>query len=280
MPGTSCRNSNTSTSHHPRTATIRYCIFEDSVLPVIQSGQAEFVKPGGGEILEGIEFLSTPGHSLDHMSISLRSKGEEALFAGDVLHHPLQVLFPQLNSVFCESADAARASRRWALDYAAERQAVYFSTHFPELRPGASHGEAAFRVAVSLRAGEVAENMNVLNTSSINPVLGKAVVAEDLMIDSDTPGIQLHLRRKHAAGRQQFSAEKTLLMMHGATYACGSLFDVPLDGYCFSISRPAAVTMSTQLTFVVTGVPRDRPTCKCPLRTMPLSFAQKLRYET
>jgi glyoxylase-like metal-dependent hydrolase (beta-lactamase superfamily II) len=114
----------------------RYRIFEDSVLPVIESGQAEFVSPGGGQIVEGIEFLSTPGHSPDHMSIALRSKGQEALFGGDVLHHPLQVLFPHLNSVFCESADLSRVSRDWALNYSAEHEALYFSTHFPESSAG------------------------------------------------------------------------------------------------------------------------------------------------
>jgi hypothetical protein len=32
--------------------------------------------------------------------------------------------------MYCEFAGSARASRLWSLQYAAERQAVWFSTHF------------------------------------------------------------------------------------------------------------------------------------------------------
>ncbi|WP_459176526.1 MBL fold metallo-hydrolase [Ewingella americana] len=105
-------------------------IFNDSVLPVIKAGQARFVPRGGGEVLDGVHFIPTPGHSLDHMSISIQSQGEEAFFAGDILHHPLQVYYPELNSMYCEFAGSARASRLWSLQYAVERQAVWFSTHF------------------------------------------------------------------------------------------------------------------------------------------------------
>lgn len=114
----------------------RYCVYEDSILPVIAAGQAEFVVADGDPVAEGFRFLSTPGHSLDHMSIAFQSQGEEAIFGGDVLHHPLQVYFPQLNSIYCEFADQARNSRSWMLDYAAERQAIYFSSHFPESSAG------------------------------------------------------------------------------------------------------------------------------------------------
>jgi glyoxylase-like metal-dependent hydrolase (beta-lactamase superfamily II) len=118
----------------------RYCVYEDSILPVIAAGQAEFVEAAGKPVVEGFRFLSTPGHSLDHMSIAFQSQGEEAIFGGDVLHHPLQVHFPQLNSIYCEFADQAHNSRRWMLDYAAERQAVYFSSHFPENSAGRISG--------------------------------------------------------------------------------------------------------------------------------------------
>jgi len=67
-----------------------YALYEDSVLPVIGAGQAEMIDAGGGEFLEGIVFHSTPGHSVDHFSIGLESRGNHALFAGDVMHLPVQ----------------------------------------------------------------------------------------------------------------------------------------------------------------------------------------------
>ena len=59
------------------------------------------------------------------------------------------------------------------------------------------------------------------------------IVVEDFMIPSDTAGIALHLRNKRQATLKTFSAEQTILMMHGATYSSGSLFDVPLGGISF-----------------------------------------------
>ena len=59
------------------------------------------------------------------------------------------------------------------------------------------------------------------------------IVVEDLMIPSDTAGISLHLRNKRSAALEAFCAERTILMMHGATYSSGSLFDTPLDGVSF-----------------------------------------------
>jgi glyoxylase-like metal-dependent hydrolase (beta-lactamase superfamily II) len=70
------------------------------------------------------------------MAIGLASNGKEALFGGDVMHHPIQVYRPEWNSVYCEDAHAACASRKWVLDYLADRDAVYFSSHFAETSRG------------------------------------------------------------------------------------------------------------------------------------------------
>jgi pimeloyl-ACP methyl ester carboxylesterase len=59
------------------------------------------------------------------------------------------------------------------------------------------------------------------------------IMVEDLMIPSDTAGISLHLRNKRQAVLKSFSAERTILMMHGATYSSESLFDAPLGGISF-----------------------------------------------
>jgi len=60
-----------------------------------------------------------------------------------------------------------------------------------------------------------------------------AIAAEDFFIPSDTANIILHLRRKRLALVETFSAEQTLLLMHGATFASGSLFDAPVGGASF-----------------------------------------------
>jgi glyoxylase-like metal-dependent hydrolase (beta-lactamase superfamily II) len=111
-------------------------MYEDSIVPVIATGQARMVEPEGGEVLPGISYLPTPGHSVDHMSISLTSHGEEALFAGDTMHSPIQVHAPQLSSVFCADPHEARRSRARVLSYCADREALYLSSHFAETSAG------------------------------------------------------------------------------------------------------------------------------------------------
>jgi glyoxylase-like metal-dependent hydrolase (beta-lactamase superfamily II) len=111
-------------------------VFEDSVAPIIASGQAERISNDGGEYLDNFVFRPTKGHSIGHMSIELHSKGQAALFTGDVMHHPLQVVRPDWNSVFCEWQDEARASRRWVLEQGAERNLLLFTPHFAETSAG------------------------------------------------------------------------------------------------------------------------------------------------
>ncbi|MDM8359160.1 MBL fold metallo-hydrolase [Pandoraea communis] len=106
-------------------------IFADSVQPIVDAGQAVLIDASHQQPVEGFTFHQTKGHSFDHLSISLESAGELALFSGDVMHHPVQVAKPDWNSVFCEFQDDARRSRDWALNFAADNHATFFSSHFP-----------------------------------------------------------------------------------------------------------------------------------------------------
>jgi pimeloyl-ACP methyl ester carboxylesterase len=52
----------------------------------------------------------------------------------------------------------------------------------------------------------------------------------DVMIPSGDAGIQLFVRNKHPAGKENFSADKILLFVHGATYPAETAFDLPIEG--------------------------------------------------
>jgi glyoxylase-like metal-dependent hydrolase (beta-lactamase superfamily II) len=106
-------------------------VFVDSMMPLEAAGRVRRVRVDGGEVLKGIRFLSTPGHSIDHASISITSQGTEAIFGGDVMHHTFELNEPDLVSMFCEFPERARRSRRWLLRHAAQKNAIYFSSHFP-----------------------------------------------------------------------------------------------------------------------------------------------------
>ena len=111
-------------------------VYEDSVLPVIEAGLAREVVVDGTEVIEGFRVLPSPGHSIDHASISFTSQGEQALFWGDVMHHPLQFARPDWNSVYCEFPDAATKARHWAMAHAADTNALVLTTHFAESSAG------------------------------------------------------------------------------------------------------------------------------------------------
>ncbi len=103
----------------------------DSVTPVVEVGLADMIEVNGHEVIPGFSFYPTPGHTIDHASIVLDGGGTKALFAGDILHHPLQILKPELMSVFDPDPQLSLQLRRWALDYAADQNTIWFSSHFP-----------------------------------------------------------------------------------------------------------------------------------------------------
>ena len=110
-------------------------VFEDSVMPIVEAGLDQRIKVDN-TLIEGFRFHSTPGHSIDHASISVTSRGETALFWGDIMHHPLQFRRPETNSVYCEFPEAAQQSRHKAMQLAAELDALVFTTHFGDSSVG------------------------------------------------------------------------------------------------------------------------------------------------
>lgn len=117
-------------------AADRRVVFEDSIAPILAGTPVDLIPEEGGDWRCGISFLTTPGHSPGHMSIRLRSAGEEAIFTGDVMHAPLQAARPELSSIFCAEGEKARASRLRLLDHAARHGSLLFTAHFPATGAG------------------------------------------------------------------------------------------------------------------------------------------------
>ncbi len=103
--------------------------FEDSVLPVVEHGVAEMTD--GDHVLgEGLLLEPAPGHTPGHVTLTLESDRDAAIFTGDMLHHPLQIYYPEWNSRFCALPNEARKSRRRVLDFCADRGALLMPAHF------------------------------------------------------------------------------------------------------------------------------------------------------
>jgi pimeloyl-ACP methyl ester carboxylesterase len=56
------------------------------------------------------------------------------------------------------------------------------------------------------------------------------LTTSEVMIPSSDPSLKLYVRNKHAESMTSFSADKTLLFIHGATYPSETSFDLPIDG--------------------------------------------------
>lgn len=113
----------------PGGAWVNTNVFEDSVQPLLDAGQVELVA-AGHRVSESITLQLGPGHTPGHLVMDLRSRGESALFVGDILHHPVQVHCPDWNSPFCEDPAQARTTRRRVLAEAADRDALLVPAHF------------------------------------------------------------------------------------------------------------------------------------------------------
>jgi len=114
--------------------------FDHSVRPILDHGLALIVD-GGLENSDGVRLDPNPGHTPGWQSLTLSDGGKTAMFVGDVLHHPLQSLNPDWNSIFCEDPAQARSARRQVLARAVAEDAILVPAHFA--------GDHAVRVAAT-----------------------------------------------------------------------------------------------------------------------------------
>ena len=121
--------------------------YEDSLLPVLAAGQAEFVA-GDHAIEDHVRLAPLPGHTPGHVAVRVAGGGREGIMSGDLMHHPIQCAQPEWNSCFCVDAEQARATRRAFLERYADTETLVLTAHFRA--PGAGrivrHG-AAWRFA-------------------------------------------------------------------------------------------------------------------------------------
>lgn len=104
-------------------------IYEDSVAPVHKAGQV-VLWDGVHRIDEHLVLESAPGHTPGSSVLRLSSSGERAVFVGDLLHSPVQILRPSCNSCFCLDPVEAVASRRRVLGRAAAERELVVPAHF------------------------------------------------------------------------------------------------------------------------------------------------------
>lgn len=100
----------------------------DSVLPLYDAGLVDLI-PSSFVITNEVSLIPTPGHTPGHVSILVKSKGEQAVITGDVMHHPCQIVHPEWQTIDTNSEQANR-SRRQLLEKFADTNTLLIGSHF------------------------------------------------------------------------------------------------------------------------------------------------------
>ncbi|CAJ1585666.1 MBL fold metallo-hydrolase [[Mycobacterium] wendilense] len=115
--------------HERHGALVNQNMFEDSVLPIQQAGLADMWEGDTHRLDSNLTLELAPGHTPGLSVLKLESEGERAVFVGDLLHSPAQILHPDWNSCFCEDPRLARESRRRVLSWTADNNALLVPAH-------------------------------------------------------------------------------------------------------------------------------------------------------
>jgi glyoxylase-like metal-dependent hydrolase (beta-lactamase superfamily II) len=107
----------------------RAAVFNDSVKPIVDAGNAELVA-SDARLSDEIALIPTPGHSPGHMSILIKSDGEECLLTGDVAHHPCQMAHLDWSSTADSDPVQSAATRRQLFSRFADTPTLVIGGHF------------------------------------------------------------------------------------------------------------------------------------------------------
>lgn len=109
--------------------------FEDSILPIVRAGQADLIETEHTierELGHGVWIEGAPGHTPGLVTLHVQSGGRKAIFSGDVIHHPLQIMEPELHLPVDWNVEMAIATRRKLIESCADRDTYLLTAHFPD----------------------------------------------------------------------------------------------------------------------------------------------------
>ncbi len=104
-------------------------VFNNSVKPIVDAGRADLVA-SDARLADEITLIPTPGHSPGHISIHIKSDGEEAVLAGDVAHHPCQMAHLDWSSTVDTDPVQSAMTRRELFGRFADTPTLVIGGHF------------------------------------------------------------------------------------------------------------------------------------------------------
>jgi glyoxylase-like metal-dependent hydrolase (beta-lactamase superfamily II) len=111
-------------------AHILHGAFADSVLPIVDRGRMDVVELPC-EVAPGLWLERAPGHTPGMATVRLKTPQADVVILADVIHHPLQLIDPDLTTKFCADPKLARATRQAILTECANDNSIVAAYHFP-----------------------------------------------------------------------------------------------------------------------------------------------------
>lgn len=124
---------------NPEGEALHHEAFLDSIMPVMDAGQGILVDEdhvAHREIGDGIWLEPAFGHSPGCCTVHGRAGAQEAIFWGDVIHHPVQMIRYDLPFAFDADAPQASLTRQRVMKKAAEEDLLCFPAHFRKTSAG------------------------------------------------------------------------------------------------------------------------------------------------
>jgi len=107
----------------------------DSVLPIVEAKRTEIVK-SNHKLNDMVELIPTPGHTIDHFSVHVGGRGQQAVITGDMIHSPIQARYPELGMPVDYDSKQAGVSRRELFGRFCDTPTLFCMAHFPSPSTG------------------------------------------------------------------------------------------------------------------------------------------------
>jgi glyoxylase-like metal-dependent hydrolase (beta-lactamase superfamily II) len=101
----------------------------DAIDPIVDAKLVDFIGPDH-KITDEVWLEPTPGHTPGHVSVHIRSRGEEAVITGDMMHHPIQVAEPRLLANFDMDKEQGAQTRGAFVERYADGKVMIIGSHF------------------------------------------------------------------------------------------------------------------------------------------------------
>jgi glyoxylase-like metal-dependent hydrolase (beta-lactamase superfamily II) len=101
------------------------------------------------QVCEEVPLIPTIGHSPGHVSIAIRSRGQEALITGDMTHHPSQLAHLEWGLAIDYDREQAIRTREQVFADVAGRDVLVIGTHWAGATAGKIlHDEKVYRLKI------------------------------------------------------------------------------------------------------------------------------------